>query len=1176
MKRKNVCLWLSALSLMGVLSGCEDNAASSYILKCVPGEAKCESGTLKTCLGTDWLTLDCTSGECLEDGSNCKLNADQICTPGEIKCNADNTAIVTCIEEGKTIQETSCNEGDVCNMTTGKVECTGAHQILECNPGEIKCSEDHKGTISCNDINKFDEPVACPQDKPVCNDEKKACEEADISLTCTEGDRKCEGTNALKICKADGTWGGAVPCADPTPICSDTAQDCVPDDTVECEPGEILCGSGKAYQCNMTGDKLGLLKTCDTNEYCVPGEGCVERPTSLCTPADLQCFDTSAYQVCSDYGWGNPIACSVSTQCDYSTGQCSPIPEVPCTEADNICDADGVSLWECHEGKLEKVPCTNETPICQGNACITNSTITDCAPNNEARCDTATNTLYLCDALGHWDEGTVCSPTQTCNADLKKCIDNPVSCLNGQKKCIDSHNIQICVGGVWTNNRCANGYVCTNNQCIPTITPECSNMRPTCNDDILTECIDGRLVKTNCKEQNQVCDPSVGRCVTTVLNCTEGDRRCADENTSLVCKKNEWVKDPCPTDYTCDKATGKCISIYLECKEGDIACLSDYLGYKYCDGGVWIKRPCRNGMVCDPATVTCQEKPTECKTGDQECYDSSVYRYCKGGIWFYEPCKDGAYCDSNVNACVDSNLECKNGQKHCQDSFTLAVCKDNKWTYQSCDNNTYCSEELLQCTQLEECTDGERYCNASDTLMICERGKWVPTMCAKSQYCDKKLKKCVNYVLECREGDMECLTHTTLAVCQAGVWTKRECSKSEYCDANRNECVSYNTECNPGEVKCYDDKTLNVCGNDGKWYTQRCPSDTPFCYTGMSACVQCIPGDTKCKDDMTVFECNRSGKWASHSCGESQVCRNGVCENILFECKPGSAYCDDIQTSVYCNGGFWEKNVCNKSQYCNQETGLCEKVIVCKEGDLKCSDNNKYIQVCRDNKWVTSKYCSANTEICKDAVCVCKEDGLRKCDSHTPLHCENHEWIKDEECTRSEICMDDFGSVCVPINATCEPPRYGCKSHGIVTKCYEGLWTPVEKCKEDQSCVPDGSGWAMCKEGCDPGTYSCSDDLSEILVCSKNGMDTEVIDKCGKSERCIHPDGEKPSCVKNICDEMTYSCGTENGHYNTIYVCTNGELKPLVDCKKYGMVCKEGECLYQHFIIKNYSMICME
>lgn len=185
--------------------------------ECKAGSGYCDSNALYSCTsaGDGYAYVGCSSSQTCTGGAEASCK-DWVCTPGATECNAAGTAVVTCSDDGLSIESsTNCADSDqVCYQAT----C----QDLECAPYTYFCDENtvrycYYDGLSSTLI------TTCASDQ-YCDPESPSC----VDLLCEPDAPACNGTIATACNSAgDGYENGGTDCADTDQFCADgVCRDC--------------------------------------------------------------------------------------------------------------------------------------------------------------------------------------------------------------------------------------------------------------------------------------------------------------------------------------------------------------------------------------------------------------------------------------------------------------------------------------------------------------------------------------------------------------------------------------------------------------------------------------------------------------------------------------------------------------------------------------------------------------------------------------------------------------------------------------------------------------------------------------------------------------------------------------------------------------------------------------
>jgi len=122
-------------------------------------------------------------------------------------------------------------------------------------------------------------------------------------------------------------------------------------------------------------------------------------------------------------------------------------------------------------------------------------------------------------------------------------------------------------------------------------------------------------------------------------------------------------------------------------------------------------------------------------------------------------------------------------------------------------------------------------------------------------------------------------------------------------------------------------------------------------------------------------------------------------------------------------------------------------------------------------------------------------------------------------CAKENPCSDDAAPICV--------------DDRIVRTCVDGVFVATA-CTEYQRCnAPIGCA------ACAPGQLQCSDDRSQVLICSDDGALFEADATCAANEQCLDGVGCR-ACVpsETICDgDALAECRADGSGYDVVATC---------------------------------------
>lgn len=188
-------------------------AACATTKQCPLGQI-CHKAQQKCVQCTD--SADCATGQaCVAT-----ICVPKVCTPAASKCVAVN-AIATCDSTGTYWSTASCDSGHSCVGDDCKKWLCKPDQLVCQGAFVVKCASDGFATTPVQD----------------CAKDGKKCEGGKCSavLACTPGTALCDGADAVKLCKADGSGWTSIGCSKGTACQSGACK-------LQCKPGDVLGG----------------------------------------------------------------------------------------------------------------------------------------------------------------------------------------------------------------------------------------------------------------------------------------------------------------------------------------------------------------------------------------------------------------------------------------------------------------------------------------------------------------------------------------------------------------------------------------------------------------------------------------------------------------------------------------------------------------------------------------------------------------------------------------------------------------------------------------------------------------------------------------------------------------------------------------------------------------------
>lgn len=188
------------------VDGCVDECQKEGDTECVDdGYRVCGQFDDDSCLEYGEITGCGTNATCNPATNKCEQGCDDDCADGAIACNDSNTEVVICKRNTTThcleyVTQTTCNDGEICN-DDAEAQCVDNPTEItkNCEPGEIRCSNDTKSTEKCiadANGNHWDS-TPCPENEFCTNNTcSKTCTDA-----CQEGAKQCSAKGIPQICK---------------------------------------------------------------------------------------------------------------------------------------------------------------------------------------------------------------------------------------------------------------------------------------------------------------------------------------------------------------------------------------------------------------------------------------------------------------------------------------------------------------------------------------------------------------------------------------------------------------------------------------------------------------------------------------------------------------------------------------------------------------------------------------------------------------------------------------------------------------------------------------------------------------------------------------------------------------------------------------------------------------
>lgn len=729
---------LFLLALLGVSVGataCHDDVSGITIrdLVCKPSEVKCESGSIKRCVGTDWQTVACPNNTCADE-KNCALEESMVCTPKDVYCSTDHVKVVRCADDGKSLTETTCAHGQICDASDGAVKCSSPEEVVECNVGAKSCSEDALKIRTCLDNQRWGDFEPCGNDQH-CDASKIACVPGSIESACVLGDFECSSDHlSYRRCGERG-WSDMTPC-EGGHVCNANVKDCVLDEA--CDEGEVRCSADlkQSEKCSATG--AWDVTDCGEDELCDAGE-CKK---TVCTPNVNICIEagkSTGLYVCTPSGQkGSLIDWCIACNDDHTA--CAD----PCEDKETKCSQDLLESFVCKNGLWEKNEFCADTQLCDEGECKN----TICQPNVPFCWGTGRSAgMYDCTPSGQrgdnisYCQGFECHDASMCN-----------ECTTGSTSCTEEGVFRICINGLWQDmTDCGNKDSCSADPkelgCNCTAASALTPIQPStrCNDDKSLLQVCGTQTKDGITfkawETLQDCagpDLCEDTSKTPYCKCNADGISCNGQ-TLQICKGGRLTDDQtCSEHEKCDAEAKTCI-----CEEKAIQCSLDG-GRDVCSDGKWKSQPCGKSQTCNEqvGAVCVNDNGNICKSDDTACHGNTLVSCVDAIFDAVETCSTFcAYNDKGIAACAN---KCTPDYQFCSDDYlSIHMCgKDGVTTTDKrCPEGERCiqvSAKEAKC-EAKQCDEGTFSCK-SNVVMACHHNAWV------------ELADCENSALVCQSG----------------------------------------------------------------------------------------------------------------------------------------------------------------------------------------------------------------------------------------------------------------------------------------------------------------------------------------------------------------------------------------------------------------------------------------
>ena len=649
-----------------------------------------------------------------------------------------------------------------------------------------------------------------------------------------------------------------------------------------------------------------------------------------------------------------------------------------------------------------------------------------------------------------------------------------------------------------------------------------------------------------------------------------------------------------------DNSSHRAIDVVAPCTAGDTLCGADGVSVITCgNDGNWqdaVACPA-DKPVCDASQNVCVKSDHECEPNSAVCVDESNLKVCGDDYKYKAPeaCPaDRPKC--STDRCVPDDFECSAGWTACVDETHVKVCGDNqKWgAAESCPaDKPKCYAGSGQCVDDSfVCALGERMCS-DDFKGFSECGEdnqWgaIKPCPADKPVCDAGTSECTDHGSECEVDDFECTDSDKYRSCDAyGMWQNAICPVDKpVCSDSKKECIP--EICVVGDFKCTDDHHFKTCLDNESWSNpEECPSDKPVCDETSKECL--LPVPTNCTPDTDFCFGGNSESAAMYHCTPEGTkpseplyfCPDG-CNDEGTACKPTKCTPKDIECTndhkgvMTCKSdGTWDlDNIlkCDGGFTCNSDTKECE----CTPGVPVCThigskSEGLYHCTAKGEVGERIEWCKCTSDY---KACSCENDGVnelggerRKCRGTDSMVCEGGAWKVAKNCSRSEVCNDKVGGICIPAKTNggvCKDDESICDANTVLT-CQDGLYENLESgCGAKEFCamsMNESGSVAKCVSSCASTTF-CSP--MGIVSCDSAGNTS--VKPCAKSQKCVmKPVSSSPipeqvtykaTCEMDVCAEGELSCGDES----VLQVCRNNEWIKLVNCEAdYHMPCISHE-----------------
>lgn len=799
-----VCLGISA----SMMSGCEDTAKAF----CNPGVTRCNGTAVEVCGGVTWVQMsDCATYNttCSEETGMCDYEGLVPEGVEDAECAAQvnpdvcvsDTAYKSCVNYKW--EEKSCGANETCDSEHGKCVSSSSGGSSEpvasvCSEGDVKCSSDNSGRISCVD-GQWGEVEPCGEGEK-CDASDNACKaESEVVAECSAD--VCED-NALKPC-VEGKWGEVAACPEEAPVCNAAGTAC------EAAQSEDECSEN------------GAFKACSE--------------------------DGASITVCANGKW-ETTACSLVGDgyvCSADEKSCvAPAAEDECAEGELKCNDSADGYYSCVEGKWSEsaTACKGDKSLCFNNECV-EPCVDKCSDDGKIyKCDSATNSLsesaVECESSSD-GEAQSCQSIKSSSGGQNSTVDMCApACTENETICSDDlASVMTCKrsGGnyAWSVSACDSDEYCGTSETM--MGSQVSCIEKVCSSADAFKCVEsgvsGEYYKCdvsswNYSESEKGSCPEGQICVTTVsyqssssscMVCEAGSYKCDESGNFLVCKDDgsAWeTKASCGSADACvDTSSGFNSVLGCSCSAGDTQCDSSNSSVMKCTTETLSGYTRYNAWVedttCDAGACKVVSGKAVCGCTSSSCSaDGSTMNICNNGTVTAQACEDGFSCSISDGT---ASCLCKSGAKRCgsttggyKTTVYVETCNEagTAYEYEKDDvcSSGGCSDELGSvCLTDTVCTESSGYTGDADkcdgaNIMTCDGGLWaVKETCSGDQVCVSKSSmgsttvSCGEASESCSGNAQRCATVDGKAViqqCIKGAWTtSKSCEDKQICVA---------------------------------------------------------------------------------------------------------------------------------------------------------------------------------------------------------------------------------------------------------------------------------------------------------------------------------------------------------------------------------------------------------